>query len=353
MEYILVINPGSTSTKIALFQNKTQAFVKNLKHSLEDLQQFSEVLDQFVFRKEMIIKTLEENGYKLSQIKLIMSRGGLCKPIESGVYKINETMLTDLRNASMQHASNLGAMIAYDLGNQLDVDSMIADPVVVDELQDVARFSGHPDYPRVSVFHALNTKAVSRTYAQSIGKLYEDLNLIVVHLGGGISVGAHQKGKVIDVNQALDGEGPFSPERSGTLPMGDVIRACFKGEETQGQMLKKMVGKGGLAAYLGTNDAYAVELEKEKGDAKAKEVLEAMVYQISKEIGSYAAVLKGEIDAIILTGGMAHSSWITQEISSFVEFIAPIKIYPGEDEMAALAQNAVGYLENKIELKQY
>ncbi|MBP7496605.1 MAG: butyrate kinase [Bacteroidales bacterium] len=349
-ELILVINPGSTSTKIAVFEEEKSIFNKNIKHSSDDLKGFHKITEQFEFRKDIIIKEIKEQGIDINQIKIIVGRGGLIKPIPSGVYSVNEKMIEDLKTGVLgEHASNLGGLIADNIAKSIaDAKAFIADPVVVDELDAVARISGHPLFERVSIFHALNQKAIARTYSKSINKNYEELNLIVAHLGGGISIGAHCKGKVIDVNNALDGEGPFSPERSGSLPVGALAKLCFSGKYSYDEIKKMITGKGGFVAYLDTNDAYNVEIRVQRGEEKAKLIQEAMCYQIAKEIGSLAAALKGKVDAIILTGGVAYNSDVVDYIKSMVLFIAPVYVYPGEDEMKALAMNGLMLLKKQI-----
>ncbi len=340
---ILAINPGSTSTKIAVYHNEDPIFVKNIKHSKEDLATYENVVDQLGFRKQLIIDELNEAEVSDNHVKAVVGRGGLVKPIESGVYEVNEAMIADLKNSPMgEHASNLGGLIATDIANNLpDAKAYITDPVVVDELEEVARISGHPNFKRTSIFHALNQKAVARQHAQQILKKYEDLNLIVAHLGGGITVGAHKRGRVIDVNQGLDGEGPFSPERSGTLPVGALVKACFSGKYSEKEIKKMITGNGGLVAYLNTNNAYEVEQRVKSGDETAKLIYSAMAYQVSKSIGAMTAVLKGDVDGILITGGIAHDKWFTKKIIEHVELLAPVFIYPGEDEMKALAINAL------------
>jgi butyrate kinase len=352
---ILAINPGSTSTKIAVYDGTEQLFIKSIKHSSDEISQFAKIADQYEFRKEIILKEIQEAGFNLQEFKVIVGRGGLVKPISSGVWAVNEKMIEDLRiGISGEHASNLGGLIASDIaGNIPNAKAIIADPVVVDELEDIARISGHPLMPRKSVFHALNQKAIARRYAKEINKKYEDLNLIGVHLGGGISVGAHNKGKVIDVNQALDGDGPFSPERTGSLPSNELIRVCFSGKYTEQEVKKMIVGGGGFVAYLGTNDAYQVECRAKEGDKKCEFIQEAMAYQVSKEIGAMATVLKGKVDAILITGGIAYSKLFVELLKERVGFIAPIHVYPGEDEMGALAQNAMMLINGEIECKEY
>ncbi|WP_196894618.1 butyrate kinase [Aureivirga marina] len=350
---ILVINPGSTSTKIGVFENEKLVFEKNIHHNGEEIEQLNSIQEQISFRKEIIFKVLEENNYNVSNLAIIMARGGLLKPVVSGVYQVNDLMIHDLTNAPKFHASNLAALIANEIAKTQNIAAYIADPVVVDELSDVARYTGHPEFSRISIFHALNQKAVARKFASTIDKNYEDLNLIITHIGGGITVGAHQKGKVIDVNQGYDGEGPFSPERSGTVPSGDLIKKAFSGKYTEKQMHEMIVGKGGVSAYLGTNNMIEVENRIEAGDNKATEVLEAMCYQIGKTIGSMAVALKGKVDAILVTGGVAHSDFVIAKLKDYTEFIAPISVFPGEDELEALAYNGEMILQNNIEVKTY
>ncbi|MCD4790723.1 MAG: butyrate kinase [Bacteroidales bacterium] len=352
---ILAINPGSTSTKIAVYENEIPIFLKNLRHSKEELDQFEKITDQFQFRKDLILEQLREAEINLDSIKIIVGRGGLLKPIESGVYLVNRQMIHDLRNSPLgEHASNLGGLIAHDIAKSLpDAKAYIANPVVVDEMDEIARFTGHPNFKRVSIFHALNQKAVAMEHAKSIMRNYEDLNLIVVHLGGGITVGAHRKGRVVDVNQGLDGEGPFSPERSGTLPVGDIVRMCFSGKYSQKEIMKMIQGEGGLAGYFGTNSAYEIEKKAAAGDENAKLLLEAMAYQVAKEVGAMATVLKGDVDGILITGGVANSKWFVNLIVERVHRIAPTHVYPGEDEMRALAFNGLRVLKGETEIKEY
>ena len=352
---ILAINPGSTSTKIAVYQNMNPIFVKNITHNSEELAQFEHVADQFHFRKEIIYKELEEAEIQLDKIQAVVGRGGMLKPISSGVYLVNDAMKSDLHDRPIkEHASNLGGLIADDIARALpNAKAYIADPVVVDEMDDIARVAGHPLFKRISIFHALNQKAIARQHAKSIMKRYDEMNLIVVHMGGGVTVGAHCKGRVIDVNQGLDGEGPFSPERSGTLPTGDLVRFCFSGQYTEKEIIKMVVGNGGVVAHLGTNSAYEAEQRALNGDEKAKFILEALAYQVAKCIGSMVPVLKGDVDAILLTGGVAHSKWITNLIIERVYRFAPVYIYPGEDEMRALALNGFMVLKGEVEVKEY
>ncbi|HPE58179.1 MAG TPA: butyrate kinase [Bacteroidales bacterium] len=353
--WILAINPGSTSTKIAVYDGESPLFLKNIKHSQDQLAQFQKITDQFQFRKGLIIKQLEEADIPLENIRIVMGRGGLLKPIESGIYSVNEAMIRDLQNSPLgEHASNLGGLIAHDIAKSLKgAKAYIANPVVVDEMIDLARFTGHPRFKRKSIFHALNQKAVAREHAKSVMKSYEAMNLILVHLGGGITVGAHRKGRVIDVNQGLDGEGPFSPERTGTLPVGDLVRLCFSGEFTQKEIINMIKGQGGLVAYMGTNSAYEVEMKAFEGDERASLIMQAMAYQVAKDIGAMATVLEGEVDGILITGGVANSKWFVNLIIERVRFIAPVHVYPGEDEMRALAFNGFRVLKGEAEIKVY
>ncbi|MDR1878335.1 MAG: butyrate kinase [Bacteroidales bacterium] len=361
---VLTINPGSTSTKVAVLKldlatsnekdTITSVFSANIKHPMEEINTFPRVADQYQWRKNSVLENLKTNHIDSAGINCVIGRGGLIKNISSGIYKINQTMLDDLKTGvNGEHASNLGGLIADHIAREWGVDAFIADPVVVDEMAPVAKVSGHPLFERKSIFHALNQKAIARTYAREIGEDYENLNLIVVHMGGGISVGVHAKGLVIDVNQALDGEGPFSPERSGTLPVSDVIKMCFSGRYSQQELHKMVVGKGGYVAYLGTNNALEVEERISAGDQEAEFYSMAMAYQIAKEIGAAATVTSGKIHAILLTGGMAYDQKFTEKIINRVKFIAPVVLFPGEDEMRALALNVYLMLKGNIPCKEY
>jgi len=352
---ILAINPGSTSTKFGVYNEETLVFETTLRHTTEELAPFKRMTDQFAFRKGVILEELKNKGIEMSDINVVVGRGGLLRSIESGIYEVNKSMISDLIAAERgEHASNLGALIADDIARSLpSASAYIVDPVVVDELQDVARLSGHPEIERLSIFHALNQKAISRAYAKDTGRNYEDLNLIVAHMGGGISVGAHKKGKVIDVNNAFNGDGPFSPERSGGLPAGQLAELCFSGKYTLDEVKGMITGKGGMVAYLGTNSFRDVCENSLKGDKQALLIRRASSYQIAKEIGAMATVLQGEVDAIILTGGMAYQESNTDDIRRMVEFIAEVVIYPGEDEIKALAFNGLLVLKGEISAKQY
>jgi butyrate kinase len=347
---ILVINPGSTSTKIAVFEDDQVIFSENIKHSAEELSIFGYIIYQHKFRRNLILQKLKEAKIDISQIDIIVGRGGLVKPILSGAYEVNDRLKEDLLNCVQgEHASNLGGLIADDIARLTKkAKAYIADPVVVDEMQDVARITGHPKIFRISIFHALNQKSVARKFAKSLNEKYENLNLIIAHLGGGISIGAHMKGKVIDVNNGLDGEGPFSPERAGSLPVGALARLCFSKKYTYEEVKKMLVGNGGLVALMGTNEAREIEIMAKEGDMRAKLIQDAMCYQIGKYIGAMAAALKGKVDVIILTGGIAHNKYLCSYVSEMVEFIAPIKVYPGEGEMEALAINGLMILNGEL-----
>ncbi len=350
---ILAINPGSTTTKIAVYQNENRLFVKTFYHSTTDLSPFPTILSQYEFRRDLIINELKEESL-FFQFDAIVGRGGLLKPISSGVYEVNELMKEDLRNASMQHACNLGGLLAEEISTLIPgCKAYIADPVVVDELEEISRISGSPLLPRLSVFHALNHKAIARKYARSIQRNYEDLNLVVAHLGGGITIAAHRKGQVIDVNNGLDGSGPFSPERAGTLPAGQLAELCFSGKYTEHEIKKMLNGQGGLMAYLGTTDVQAVIKRIDEGDRKAELILKAMLYNVAKEIGAMCVVLRGKVDAIVLTGGIAYSNYCVSNLNEQISFLAPISVFPGEDEMEALTFNALGALKGELICKEY
>lgn len=351
---LLIINPGSTSTKIGVYEDETKMLDETLRHSSEEIAEYTTIYEQFEFRKNVILEVLKEKDIDINSLSAIVGRGGLLKPIEGGTYKVNEVMLEDLKVGVLgQHASNLGGIIANEIARNLNIPAFIVDPVVVDELEEVARISGIPDIQRKSIFHALNQKAVAKRYANDIEKKYEEINVIVAHLGGGISVGAHKAGRVIDVNNALDGEGPFSPERSGGLPIGDLVKMCYSGKYTHDEIKKKINGKGGFVAHYNTNDARAVAQAMRDGDKKAELLLKAMAYQVAKEIGKCAAVLCGKVDAILLTGGIAYGKEITGFIRERVEFIAPVVVYPGEDELLALAQGGLRVLRGEEAAKEY
>lgn len=350
---ILAINPGSTSTKIAVYENETPLLVRNIRHTVDELAVFPQVTDQFEFRKSLVLQELEANGISF-EFDAIIGRGGLVKPIQGGVYEVNEAMKRDTEHAMRTHACNLGGLIAKDLADSLpDCPAFIADPGVVDELDEVARISGSPLMPRITIWHALNQKAIARRYAKEHNTRYEDLDLIICHLGGGISIAAHHHGRAIDANNALDGEGPFSPERAGTLPAGQLIDLCFSGKFTKDELKKRISGRAGLIAHLGTTDIIGIIQSIEAGDKKAELVLDAMIYNVAKGIGAAATVLFGKIDAILLTGGIAYSDYVLSRLKKRISFLAPIHVYPGEDEMEALALNALAALKGELEIKVY
>ena len=350
----LIINPGSTSTKVGVFEDETLLFEETLRHPTEEIAKYASIIDQKDFRKQIILDFLKEKNCDVHTLDVIVGRGGLLKPIPGGTYAVSDALLADLeKGVQGQHASNLGGILAREIGDKLGVPSYIVDPVVVDELTDKARLSGMPELPRRSIFHALNQKAVARRYAKEHGTRYEDLNLIVIHMGGGVSVGAHDHGKVVDVNNILDGEGCFSPERSGTVPVGDLVKMCFSGKYTQQEIYKKICGNGGFNAYLHTNDARVVEKMVKEGNAEAKLVQDAFYYQIAKDAGAMAAVLCGKVDQIILTGGIAYDPYTLEVLQKYLGFIAPITVYPGEDELLALCQGALRVVTGEEKAKEY
>ena len=354
MHRVLTINPGSTSTKIAVYEGETPLFEEVIRHETTELAQFPRIADQYAFRRDAVLGALDTHRITVQSLEGVVGRGGLLRPIESGTYLVNEAMLNDLRSPKeREHASNLGAMIAHEVATIAGVPAFIVDPVCVDEFDEIARIAGLPEIERKSLSHALNLKATARRAAQDIGQPYEELNLVVVHLGGGISVTPHRKGRMVDVNQALDGTGPFSPERSGGLPVGDVARMCYSGEYTYDELFKKIAGRGGLVAHLGTNSAEEVMRKIEAGDEHARLVFEAMAYQIAKEIGLMSTVLYGNVDAIVITGGLAHSKILMDWVTPRVEWISPVMIYPGEDELLALAQGALRVLRGEETSKEY
>ena len=366
---ILVINPGSTSTKMAVYEDEKPILLRNITHTAEELAPFDAITEQQDFRKQLVLDELAAADIPL-EFDAVIGRGGLVKPIAGGVYEINQQMIDDTLHGCVMHnhACNLGCLIAHEIAEEINshhvvdgfpVDnprrcrSFIADPGVVDELSPLARISGSPLMPRICIWHALNQRAIARRYARGIGKEYEDLNLIICHLGGGISVAAHEHGRAIDANNALDGEGPFSPERAGSLPAADLIRLCFSGKYSEKQLLKRIAGKAGLNAHLGTNNMREIQERIKNGDEHAKLIVEAMLYHVAKNIAAESAVLCGKIDAILLTGGMAHSDYIVSELRRRIGFLAPVYTFPGEDEMEALALNALAVLQGRRDVKNY
>lgn len=352
---ILVINPGSTSTKMAVFEDEKPILLRNITHTAEELAPFGNITEQQDFRRQLVLDELQQANIPL-EFDAVIGRGGLVKPIAGGVYEINQQMLDDTLHGCVMHshACNLGCLIAYEIASSMpNCRAFIADPGVVDELSPLARISGSPLMPRICIWHALNQRAIARRYARSVGKEYEDLNLIICHMGGGISVAAHEHGRAIDANNALDGEGPFSPERAGSLPAADLIRLCFSGKYTEQQLLKRIAGQAGLTAHLGTNNMREILERIKQGDEHAQLLVDAMLYHTAKQIASESAVLCGQIDAILLTGGMAHSDYIVGELRRRIGFLAPVLTFPGENEMEALALNALAVLQGKREAKAY
>lgn len=351
---ILIINPGSTSTKIGVYEDEKQLFEETLRHSTEEIAQYASIIDQKDFRKEVILNVLKEKNFDINTLDVVVGRGGLLKPIPGGTYAVTDDLLNDLKaGVQGQHASNLGGILAREIGDTVGVPSYIVDPVVVDELAPVARYSGMPELPRRSIFHALNQKAVAKRYAKEIGKPYNELSLIVIHMGGGVSVGAHKNGKVVDVNNILDGEGAFSPERAGTVPVGDLIKLCYSGKYTEKEIYKKICGNGGFNGYIGSNDMRDLMKMKEEGRQDASDLVDAFHYQIAKDAGAMAAVLDGKVDQIICTGGIAYNAFTIDELKKKLSYIAPFTVYPGEDELLALAQGALRVMNGEEQAQSY
>jgi len=347
---LFIINPGSTSTKVALYDDDKEIWSETQRYDTDVISKFKSIGSQEEFRFNEINKILKEKAVSPQEFDAIVGRGGLLRPIKGGTYEINKKMIEELLSSQYgSHASNLGAPLAsrFAEAGGGSARAFIVDPVVVDELADEARISGLPEIERRSIFHALNQKAVARRAAAKMGKTVQDCNFIVAHMGGGVSVGAHENGRVIDVSNGLDGEGPMSPERSGALPAGKLLSLCFSGKYTRQEIESKLVGNGGLVAHLGTNDLREVETRIKNGDTNAELIFNALCFQVAKEIGSCAAVLKGKVDKILLTGGLAYSVKLCGEITNRVKFIAPIEVFPGEDEMQALAEGALRVLNDK------
>ncbi|MDY5911454.1 MAG: butyrate kinase [Inconstantimicrobium porci] len=351
---LLIINPGSTSTKIGVFEDEKELFEETLRHTNEELKKYDKIVDQFQFRKDVILKVLKEKNFDIKNLDAVVGRGGMLKPVEGGTYAVNDEMIKDLKiGVQGPHASNLGGILAKAIGDELSIPSFIVDPVVTDELDEVARLSGAPELPRVSKFHALNQKAVAKRFAKETGKKYEDLNLVIVHMGGGVSVGAHKNGRVVDVNNTLDGDGPFSPERAGSVPVGALIKMCFSGKYSEEEVYSKIVGKGGFVGYLNTNDVKGTVDKMKEGDKECEKIYKAFLYQITKAIGEMSAALNGKVDQIILTGGIAYSDTLIPDLISNVSWISPVKVYPGEDELLALAQGGLRVLNGEEKAKEY
>lgn len=351
---LLIINPGSTSTKIGVYENDQKILVETLRHSSDEIAKYATIYDQYAFRKEVILNVLNDRLFDINTLDAVVGRGGMLKPIAGGTYAVSKAMLEDLKvGVQGQHASNLGGIISNEIAKDLEIPAYIVDPVVVDELCSEARYSGVPELPRKSKFHALNQKAVAKRFAKENDRNYEDLNLIVMHLGGGVSIGAHMAGKVVDVNNALDGDGPFSPERSGGVPVGDLIKMCFSGKYTEKEIYSKIVGKGGFVAYLDTNDAIQLENWVKEGKDDALKLYKAFLLQLGKGIGEMSTVLNGKVDAIIVTGGIAYWKELIDDLKKKIDWIAPVTVYPGEDELLALAQGAVRVLNKEEIAKEY
>lgn len=354
MENVLVINPGSTSTKLAVYSGERQVYETTIRHDVSELEEYASIIDQFAFRKQAILNGFhQQTEVRMQDLNAVIGRGGLMKPIKGGVYLVNDHMLEDLRAAARgQHASNLGGVLTREIADQLGIPALTADPVITDELDDIARVSGVPQYQRASLYHALNQKAVARRAAADLGKTYQTCNFVVAHLGGGISVGAHRKGRVVDTNSALLGDGPFSPERAGRLALSSMIDLCFSGL-SKDEVRRALTVNAGMSAYLGTNSGIEVGQRIDAGDRQAAFIYEAMAYNIAKEIGQMATVLKGEIDQILLTGGLACDDRMVGMIKERVGFLAEIRVFPGELEMTALAERALAVLRGEIQLQVY
>lgn len=351
---ILVINPGSTSTKIAVYQNDEMVFDETIRHSNEELEKFATIPEQKNYRYEQVANALKKHNYKLSDINAVAARGGIIKPISGGVYEINDAMFKDLTESkASMHASCLAGIIGYELAKEYNIKAYIVNPVVVDEMSEVAKISGIPQIERYPVWHALNQKEIARQCAHDLNKSYQECKFIVSHMGGGITVAAHHLGQVIDVNNGIDGDGPFSPERCGGLPVRQVLNLIKSGECTFEEVESFTNKKGGLVAYCNTNDLRVVEEMIANNDKKAKLVFDAMAYQVAKEIGAMAAVLKGDVDAIILTGGLSYSKDFVKEITNYVKFIADVKVYAGENEIEALVQGVLSVMNNEEQPKIY
>ncbi|WP_425058752.1 Butyrate kinase 2 [Sporomusa carbonis] len=348
---ILTINLGSTSTKLAYYENEECKIKTTLEHSVQELSVFNDLMEQDGYRREAIEKFLRDNGISISDLDAIASRGGHTKPLEGGVYQINETMLEQQASGLYgRHACDVGSKIAYKMAAGTKILPVVVDPPVTDEFIEVARLSGHPELPRQSRFHALNHRATGKRYARDNGKKYEELNLIIAHMGGGITVAAHRRGKMIDATNGIDGDGPFSTNRTGGLPVGALVDLCFSGRYSHKEIKKMLNGEGGLTAYLKENDVRTVE-EKAATDDYFALCLEGMIYQTCKEIAAMGAVLEGNVDAIVITGGIANSQKITARMKERIGFIAPVVIYPGENEMDALALGALEVLRGNEPLK--
>ena len=350
---VLVINPGATSTKVAVFEEEQELLKKSIVHTAQELEGFERVIDQAELRQRAVLEAVAEGGFRLEDFDAVCGRGGLYRPIPSGTYAVSDRVMQDVEQAPYgEHPSNLGAYLARRIGDLVGIPAFFVDPVCVDEMTEMAHVSGFAEFRRLSQFHALNQKAVAKRYAKEIGKPYESLNLIVCHMGGGVSVGAHVKGEVVDTGNALEGEGPFSPERSGTLPSGALVDLCFSGKYTEQEIRRMITGNGGLLAYTGSTDMQEL-MRRAATDAKVREVIDAFHYRVAKEIGAMAAAMKGQVDQIILTGGIAHGQETVDALKGYVSWIAPVTVYPGEGELLALAEGALRVLRGEETAKIY
>lgn len=354
---ILVIYPKVDQTKIAVYRNINVIFLKTIKHKAEELKQFKNIMDQVDYRTQTILNELKENDLNLPAIEVVVARGGLIKPLKvAGVYQVNELMIKHLTQGYQgMHETNMGGIIADRIAHELpNARAFLADPVVVDELDDIARITGHPAFERKSIFHALNHKYIARKYAKSNNNCYYDMRLIVAHIGsGGTSIGAHKGGRVVDVNQAFDGAGPYSLTRTGTLPTGKLVNICFSGKYTKDEIFKMITKEGGIFAHLGTNNIHEIFDRIEKGDHKARFIIEAMAYNIAKHIGSMAAVLDFKVDAILLSGSIFNYPIFTEYLSNKIKSIAPLALFPSVNDMDALAMNAYLALKGEIDVNEY
>lgn len=353
---ILALNFGSTSTKIAVYLGDQKLLEHSFLHSRNDMEGIHTMEENASMRKPLILDYLADHGCTLESLDAVVGRGGLVRPIEGGTYAVNDAMLCDLRESRFgTHVCNLGGILAAEIGSQIGKPAFIVDPPVIDEMSDIAHLSGHPDFPRRSVFHALNQKAIAKRHAEEAGRPYEALNLIVGHIGGGVTIGAHKKGKVVDVNNGLEGDGPYTAERPGSLPVLPVLRAAF--EHRYGASFEEQrrfyMTQCGLTAYAGTNDGRIIGQRIADGDREAEHAYRGMAYQIAKEIGAMSVVLGGEVDAILLTGGLAYDKNLVGWIKDHVAYIAPVHVYPGEDEMLALAMGALRVLRGQEEVLEY
>ena len=353
---VLAINPGSTSTKIAVYDDETPVFTKTLRHDPKEIEKFGGIIEQYDYRKGLVLEAMQENNVPTDTLEAVVGRGGLVRSLPGGTYKVSEKMMAELKDPTRWgriHASNLGAFIANSIAADLNIPAFIVDPVTVDEFEDIARVSGIKEIERKSLFHALNIRFTARHAAKDLGKPFAECNMIPVHMGGGISVGAIKKGMVVDVNNALLGMGPFSPQRAGALPIGDLIEMCYSGKWTQKELSAYLTKKAGLISYLGKDDGVWVEDQIREGNEEVKFIHDAMCYQIGKEIGAYAAALDGKVDCIFLTGGLAYNPFLVEAIKRHTEWIAPVLVYPGEKEMEALSQGGIRVLKGDEEARDY